>query len=85
MGENEEFTTADLIDELQAYVGGGEREPGGVTACEWAKAEGVSENNAGTTLGKLFKAGKLTRRKYRVEGRAVFVYYKATPEALASQ
>ncbi len=79
----EEFTTADLIDELQAYVGGGEREPGGVTTEEFAEAQGIDENNGGNTLRKLFKDGKLTRRKYRVNGRMTFVYYKTTPEALA--
>ncbi len=81
----EEFTTADLIDELQAYVGGGEREPGGVTVDEWAETQGISRHNAQQVLYGMFKEGKLTRRKHRVAGPLVFVYYKATPEALASQ
>ncbi len=80
----EEFTTADLIDELQAYVND-ERAPGGVTAKEWANVKGVAVTTASNELLDLMVRGVLTRRKYRVNGHRQFVYYKATPEALASQ
>lgn len=78
----EEFTTADLIDELQAYIAN-ERPPGGVTAKEWAKEKEVTEQCAGGHLRALMDKGVLTRRKYSVDGHRIFVYYKATPEALA--
>jgi predicted transcriptional regulator len=80
----EEFTTADLIDELQAYVNE-ERPPGGVTVNEWAKAECCSKNLASARLLFLVEEGVLTRVKARVDGRRRWVYYKTTPEALASQ
>ena len=81
----DDFDTNDLIAELQAYMGGGEREPGGVTSNEWAKARGVAPPTASNQLLQMVQAGVLTRNKYRIDGRMTFVYYKATPEALASQ
>ena len=80
----EEFTTADLIDELQEYVDE-ERKPGGVTPNEWAIAQGTSLQNARNYLDSLVLKGMMVKRKARVDGRRRFVYYKATPAALASQ
>ena len=80
--EEVEFTTADLIKELHAYINE-DRKPGGVSVREWAEAEEITTQHACNQLGKLLEEGSLTRAKARVDGRRCWVYYKATPAALA--
>jgi len=70
----ESFTTEDLIAELQAYLSE-DRDPGGVTTREFAKAEGVSNQTASARLNSLLGT-KLERRKFRVDGRRCWVYYR---------
>jgi len=79
---DQEYSTADLIAEVVNHTGGGERPPGGVSVSEYATAEEIRTNSANMILTELFKEGMLTRRKYRVGGKLVFVYYKAFPDAL---
>jgi len=79
----EEFTTQDLIEELQAYCKRDERKPGGVTITEWAEAQGLRRDNARIQLKRMCDEGVLFREKPRVDGTPTFVYYKAKPEALA--
>ena len=79
---DQEYSTADLIAEVRKYAGGGERPPGGVSVAEYAIAEGIMTNSANMILTDLFKEGLLTRHKYRVSDKLVYVYYKATPDAL---
>ncbi len=77
----EDFDTNDLLAELQAYVNN-ERRPGGVTRAEWAENQGIHANRAGGELTKLVEDGVLIREKYRVDGRKMFVYYKANDDSL---
>lgn len=72
---DEEFTTEDLIAELQEYYHQ-ERKPGGVTVAEWALAQDITKGNAGMQLSRLLDKGMLTKQKARVNGHRVFVYYK---------
>ena len=78
----EEFTTQDLIAELQIYYNE-ERKPGGVTAIEWGEAQGTTPECARMQLQRMLDDGVLTKEKARVDGRRMFVYYKVTPEALS--
>ena len=72
----EEFTTQDLIEELQAHYHE-VREPGGVTVDEWAKAQNINKENARMQLSRAVDRGLLTKQKARVNGRRMFVCYKA--------
>ena len=71
---DQEFTTEDLIAELQEYWDE-DRDPGGVTTKEFAEAEGCTTETARGRLNALLKT-KLERRKARVKGHKVWVYYK---------
>lgn len=75
----EEFTTADLLDELAKYVDRiQERRPGGVTTREYAAEFNVSKKTAGRVLAELFEDGILIRERVRVNRHGVgYVYYKA--------
>ena len=73
----EEFTTQDLIEELQAHYHD-ERKPGGVTVAEWAEAQNITKSHAGMQLSRLLDEGMLTKQKARVDGRRIFVFYKVT-------
>ena len=74
----EEFTTQDLIAELQAYhQPTPERREGGVTISEWAKAQNISLRLATAQLDELVEQGVLVKEFARLsaQGRG-FVYYK---------
>ena len=74
---DEEFTTEDLIAELQAYHNE-ERKPGGVTVEEWAEASDINKDQARQQLNRMLDKGLLTKQKARVNGERVFVFYKVT-------
>ena len=68
------FTTEDLIAEIQEYLSE-DRDPGGVTVGEFAEAQETSRQTASAQLNNLLGT-KLERRKFRVDGRRCWVYYK---------
>ena len=73
-----DFTTEDLINELQAYHQPvADRRPGGVTATEWAEAQNISESIARKQLKQLAADGVLIKEHCRLAPRAMgYVYYK---------
>ena len=76
---NETFTDQDLIAELQAHHPPvKQREPGfGVTAQEWAKAQGIHQRQGWEQLDKMLDDGTLDRERMRCEdGRIRWVYFK---------
>jgi len=75
----EEFTTQDLIAELQAYHEPmPDRREGGVTISEWAQAQNISIRLAQKQLDELVERGMLFKEFARTspQGRG-YVYYKA--------
>ena len=75
----ENFTTQDLIEELQQYhQPTPARREGGVTIGEWAKAQNISIRLAGKQLDELVEQGMLVKEFARTspQGRG-YVYYKA--------
>jgi hypothetical protein len=73
----EEFTTEDLIEELQKlHPPIRRRQAGeGVTIMEWSKAQGVGDRRACEQLRNLMQEGKLTRQKMRcADGMVRWVY-----------
>lgn len=75
---DEEFTTADLLEELAKYADPiNDRRPGGVTASEYAEEFGISEKTAARILKELYRDGVLVRERIRVNRFGVgFCYYK---------
>ena len=73
----ENFTTADLIAELQQYhLTAVPRREGGVTIIEWAQAQGISDTAARKQLKKLVAKGVLEREWTLDGGNRMFVYYR---------
>lgn len=73
----EEFTTQDLIAELQQYHRtAAPRRPGGVTIDEWSEAQDISDTMARKQLQKLLKRGILERVWTLDNGSRFWVYYR---------
>lgn len=74
---DEEFTTDDLIAELQEHIPPIlVRKPGGVTCKEWAIAQSINSSTAHTQLIELVEKGILYRERARGESKPFWVYYK---------
>jgi uncharacterized phage protein gp47/JayE len=75
---DEEFTTEDLVRELQAHQQPIiERQEGGITHQEWAIAQGVSDTAGRNQLKKMMAEGLLTREWQMCgDGNRRYVYYK---------
>ena len=74
----EEFTTQDLIEELQRYHPPIEERTGGVTQQEWAKSQGIRPRSGGDLLNEMLDEGILYRLRQRcADGIVRYVYYKA--------
>ena len=73
-----DFTTEDLIQELQAYHQPmQDRRPGGVTVIEWAESQNISDKRARKQLRQLVADGVLVEEHCRLAPNAQgFVYYK---------
>jgi hypothetical protein len=78
--ESVDFTTEDLLNELQQYHNPIEdRKPGGITRKELAIANNISKKLAKTILEGEVAEGKLIREFNRLgPGARGYVYYKNT-------
>ena len=74
-----DFTTEDLIQELQQYHQPiPDRRPGGVTVLEWAESQNISDKFARKQLRQLVADGVLVEEFCRLAPNAQgYVYYKS--------
>jgi Fic family protein len=74
----ESFTDLDLLEELQAYHQPlAERREGGITAGEYAKAQGYTRKTARKKLNAMVEEGLLVKEHCKIASGREFVYYKA--------
>ena len=73
----ESFTTQDLIAELQAFHQPlAERREGGVTAGEYARAQGYTRKTARKRLNAMVDEGLLMKEQCKIPSGRECVYYK---------
>ncbi|MHC4196084.1 MAG: hypothetical protein ACYSQZ_09150 [Planctomycetota bacterium] len=75
---DEEFTAEDLLEELQQFHSPiSERREGGITAGEYAKAQGCSRKTARRRLNEFVDEGLLIKERCKMLQGRVYVYYRA--------